>query len=158
MRRPRSRGPIASALVVAAGLLLALARFFGNEAHAPTDATPRPPRAEQPAPTSAPAAAGTRDDALKSQIDSVIESMDRSGRPPDGVAQGGRKNGPKGVFDNRGGVLPRKAPGYYTETDVWPKVPGRNRGAERLVFGRAGEVYYTSDHYRTFSTVRGARP
>ena len=53
------------------------------------------------------------------------------------------------------GRLPRQPRGYYTESDVWPRQPGRNRGTERLVFGKAGEVYYTGDHYETFTLVRG---
>jgi guanyl-specific ribonuclease Sa len=41
----------------------------------------------------------------------------------------------------------------YTESDVWPRAAG-GRGALRLVFGRAGEVYFTPDHYRTFTRLR----
>ncbi len=87
------------------------------------------------------------------QISAVIESMDRTGRPPTGVHQGGRRGGAQGVFDNAQGRLPARPPRHYTETDVWPRRPG-GRGAERLVFGRDGEVYYTRDHYVTFLRVR----
>jgi len=79
--------------------------------------------------------------------------MDRTGRPPQGVAQGGRRGGTRGVFENAEGRLPRQAGGYYTETDVWPRGAG-GRGARRLIFGHGGEVYYTADHYRTFVRVR----
>ncbi len=39
------------------------------------------------------------------------------------------------------------------ESDVWPRGPG-GRGTHRLIFGREGEVYYTADHYRTFTRLR----
>jgi ribonuclease T1 len=93
------------------------------------------------------------DERLAAQVQAVIDSMDKTGRPPEGVAQGGRRHGTRGVFQNAEGKLPRKQRGYYTETDVWPS--GRaDRGAERLVFGSEGEVYYSRDHYRTFVQVR----
>ena len=65
----------------------------------------------------------------------------RHGDPPPGYI-GGR------TFQNRERVLPR---GRYREYDVHPKVPGKNRGAERIVIDqRTGKAYYTADHYRTF--------
>ncbi|MCS6318609.1 MAG: guanine-specific ribonuclease N1 and T1 [Nitrospira sp.] len=69
----------------------------------------------------------------------AIES--RHGEPLPGYV-GGR------TFQNRERVLPR---GRYREYDVHPKVPGKNRGAERIVIDqRTGKAYYTADHYRTF--------
>jgi guanyl-specific ribonuclease Sa len=94
-----------------------------------------------------------QDPRLAAQIQAVMDSMDRTGEPPAGVAQGGRRNGARGVFDNAEGRLPAQPRGYYTETDVWPR-GGSGRGAERLIFGRSREVYYTADHYRTFIRVR----
>lgn len=56
------------------------------------------------------------------------------------------------VFHNRERHLPGKPPGYYREYTV--PTPGvRHRGARRLIVGQRGEVYYTSDHYRSFSKV-----
>jgi guanyl-specific ribonuclease Sa len=121
------------------------------------------PRAKEPAPAagaaidSAESGRGTLDLSAvasrdRAQIQRVVETMDRTGTPPQGVAQGGRLGGQKGVFQNREGRLPRKAPGYWTESDVWPKQGPR--GAERLIFGRAGEVYWTRDHYETFVQLR----
>ena len=83
----------------------------------------------------------------------MVESMDRTGRPPAGIEQGGRRGGQRGVFQNLEGRLPAQPPGYYTETDVWPR-GASGRGTRRLIFGRGGEVYYTADHYRTFVKVR----
>jgi len=56
------------------------------------------------------------------------------------------------TFNNRERQLPRQARGYYREYTV--KTPGaRDRGARRIIAGRAGELYYTDDHYRTFKRV-----
>jgi ribonuclease T1 len=55
-------------------------------------------------------------------------------------------------FNNREGRLPKQARGYYREYTV--KTPtARDRGARRIIVGRAGELYYTDDHYRTFKRV-----
>jgi ribonuclease T1 len=55
-------------------------------------------------------------------------------------------------FHNRERRLP---PGRYREYDVHPRVPGQDRGPERLVVDRtAGRAYYTGDHYRTFVPLK----
>ncbi len=41
----------------------------------------------------------------------------------------------------------------YREWDIHPKVPGRNRGAERLVTGSDGRAWYTADHYSRFTEI-----
>ena len=92
------------------------------------------------------------DAAHRAQISRVIEAMDHTGAPPSGVAQGGRRGARKGVFQNAEGRLPRRQSGYWIESDVWPK--NGPRGAERLIFGGAREVYWTRDHYETFSRLR----
>ena len=56
------------------------------------------------------------------------------------------------VFQNREGQLPRKPSGYYHEYVV-PTPRERGPGPQRLVLGQGGEVYYTSDHYRTFRKI-----
>jgi len=71
------------------------------------------------------------------------------------IASGGpfpyQKDG--AVFGNREALLPKRERGYYREYTV--KTPGaRDRGARRIVAGRAGEYYYTDDHYRTFRRIR----
>mgnify|MGYP002626138904 CR=1 FL=1 len=48
-------------------------------------------------------------------------------------------------FGNYEGLLPE---GSYQECDV--NYAGGFRGAERLIFGTDGSVYYTSDHYASF--------
>jgi len=57
------------------------------------------------------------------------------------------------VFGNFEKRLPLQARGYYREYTV--RTPGaRNRGARRIVAGKAGELYYTDDHYDTFRRIR----
>lgn len=57
------------------------------------------------------------------------------------------------VFHNREGLLPRRPRGYYREYTV--RTPGaRDRGGRRIVAGKAGEFFYTPDHYRTFRRIR----
>lgn len=57
------------------------------------------------------------------------------------------------VFQNREGVLPGQATGYYHEyTVITPGSP--TRGARRIVTGEQyQEDYYTSDHYATFDLI-----
>lgn len=56
-------------------------------------------------------------------------------------------------FGNRERLLPRRGRGYYREYTV--KTPGaRDRGARRIVAGKGGELYYTTDHYRSFRRIR----
>jgi len=82
--------------------------------------------------------------------DVLAEIERRNGQPPPGYV-GGR------TFGNRERRLP---PGSYREYDVNPRVPGRNRGAERIVIERrTGKAYYTADHYETFIPMnRGRSP
>lgn len=56
------------------------------------------------------------------------------------------------VFSNRETLLPVQPRGYYREYTV--VAPGaKNRGARRVVQGKGGETWYTSDHYRTFVRI-----
>lgn len=56
------------------------------------------------------------------------------------------------TFENREGILPDRPTGYYQEYTV--ETPGSDdRGARRIVAGDEGELYYTDDHYESFSRV-----
>ncbi len=81
---------------------------------------------------------------LPSQAQDTIELIEQGGPFPydrDGV-----------VFENREGILPDEDYGYYHEYTVI--TPGENdRGARRIVTGEDGEMYYTDDHYDSFSEV-----
>lgn len=69
--------------------------------------------------------------------------------PPNHV--GGRE------FQNRENRLPKKDDQgrrlRYSEWDVHPKVPGQNRGPERLITGSDHSAWFTADHYRTFQQI-----
>lgn len=58
------------------------------------------------------------------------------------------------VFQNREGLLPKKAGRTWTECDIntWGRY---QRGAERIVFSNDGLVYYTSNHYASFELLYG---
>jgi ribonuclease T1 len=69
-----------------------------------------------------------------------------------------RKGGPfpyqqDGVtFGNREKLLPARERGWYREYTV--RTPGeRTRGARRIVAGRDGTLYYSDDHYQSFSRI-----
>jgi len=57
------------------------------------------------------------------------------------------------VFNNREGLLPKKPAGYYREY-VHPTPGIKGTGPERIVTGKAGELYYTPDHYETFIPLK----
>lgn len=62
-----------------------------------------------------------------------------------GCAIGGDK------FGNREGVLPD---GKYHECDI-DTIGQDSRGAKRLVYSDDGRIYYTEDHYETFTLLYG---
>ena len=56
------------------------------------------------------------------------------------------------VFENREGLLPDEARGYYHEYTV--TTPGStDRGARRIITGSRTEMYWTDDHYRSFERI-----
>lgn len=56
-------------------------------------------------------------------------------------------------FGNYEGILPKKSGRKYTECDV--NYDGGYRTSERIVFSNDGLVYYTEDHYETFTLLYG---
>jgi ribonuclease T1 len=95
--------------------------------------------AARPGPAGSAAAVG-----LERARDVLAAIEARGGEPPAGYV-GGR------AFHNRERRLPA---GRYREYDLHPRVPGQNRGPERLVVEQTtGRAYYTADHYRTFVPV-----
>lgn len=52
------------------------------------------------------------------------------------------------VFENREGLLPN---GSYREADV--DYSAKNRGTKRLIYQSDCVIYYTADHYETFSKL-----
>lgn len=55
------------------------------------------------------------------------------------------------IFGNREGLLPKKDGRIYYECDVNYK--GGFRGAERIVYSNDGLIFYTNDHYESFTQL-----
>ncbi len=65
------------------------------------------------------------------------------------VVEGGIIGGDR--FGNREGLLPEKEGRQYYECDV--NYEGGPRGAERLVYSDDGLIFYTEDHYESFTQI-----
>ncbi|MDD4801926.1 MAG: ribonuclease domain-containing protein [Syntrophomonas sp.] len=59
------------------------------------------------------------------------------------------------VFQNREGKLPKAKGRQWYECDV--NYYGGYRGEERLIFSNDGLIYYTQDHYETFTEITFAK-
>lgn len=57
-------------------------------------------------------------------------------------------------FGNYEGLLPDKEGRTYTECDI-NTIGASSRGAERIVFSSDGLIYYTADHYESFTLLYG---
>lgn len=57
-------------------------------------------------------------------------------------------------FQNREGLLPKKDGRQYYECDI-DTDGGKSRGSKRIVFSNDGLIYYTTDHYRSFTLLYG---
>ena len=65
-----------------------------------------------------------------------------------GYAIGGDK------FGNREGLLPKTSGRIYYECDIDTDA-SNSRGAKRIVFSNDGLIYYTDDHYESFTLLYG---
>ncbi|MBS2937581.1 ribonuclease [Nocardioides sp. J2M5] len=74
----------------------------------------------------------------------TVELIDRGGPFPEDEDDG--------VFGNREDLLPDQPYGYYREYTV-PTPGADTRGARRIVAGDGGELYWTADHYQSFSRI-----
>ena len=59
-----------------------------------------------------------------------------------------------GYFGNYEGKLPDAKGRKWTECDV-NTAGKKSRGAERIVFSNDGLIYYTADHYESFTLLYG---
>ena len=66
----------------------------------------------------------------------------------EGTAMGGSR------FGNYEGLLPEAKGRTYTECDI-DTVGASSRGAKRIVFSNDGLIYYTEDHYESFTLLYG---
>lgn len=57
-------------------------------------------------------------------------------------------------FGNYEGLLPEKKGRFYTECDI-DTLGKTSRGAKRIVFSNDGLIYYTDDHYESFTLLYG---
>ena len=57
-------------------------------------------------------------------------------------------------FGNYEGLLPKKTGRSYTECDI-DTLGKKSRGAKRIVFSNDGLIYYTDDHYASFTLLYG---
>jgi len=57
-------------------------------------------------------------------------------------------------FGNYEGLLPEASGRTYTECDI-DTLHENSRGAKRIVFSNDGLIYYTSDHYESFTLLYG---
>ncbi|MDY5497913.1 MAG: ribonuclease domain-containing protein [Anaerobutyricum sp.] len=57
-------------------------------------------------------------------------------------------------FGNYEGTLPEVSGRTYHECDI-DTLGKDNRGAKRIVFSDDGQIYYTNDHYKTFTLLYG---
>ncbi len=82
----------------------------------------------------------------------TFERVEAKGSPLPGY-----KGGSTFANDGSNGsqILPRGDGVTYREWDVNPNVKGVDRGGERIVTGSNGNVYYTNDHYQTFTQFWG---
>lgn len=101
----------------------------------------------------------SNDNQTEDPVNSTVERLNEVAPTIDRIQSGAkfphRNDGT--TFQNREGRLPQPEQptligGYYTEYVV--PTPGVNGpGAQRLIFGAGGEIYYTGDHYLTFEPL-----
>jgi guanyl-specific ribonuclease Sa len=90
------------------------------------------------------------------KIDQIVEFAKKY----KGNAQPGYKGGAEFTNDGRkksfilDQIDSTGKPITYKEYDVLPINNNKSRGAERLVIGSDGRVYYSADHYQTFIEIR----
>ena len=123
---------------------------------------------EEPAPEEAPAIA---EDGFYTSKEDVALYIHTYGRLPDnfitkkeaealGWSGGGLDDYAYGYciggnrFGNYEGLLPEKDGRKYTECDI-DTMHASKRGAKRIVFSNDGLIYYTDDHYESFTLLYG---
>jgi ribonuclease T1 len=134
-------------LVAALGIGYAVDYARGTGPASPTTSISAAPTTSTPAPVSATAtvpAGAVPLSSLPQQAAATVHLIERGGPFP--FSEDGE------VFDNNEHDLPPEPLGYYhSYTVVTPGSP--DRGTRRIVTGRAGQFWYTPDHYDTFVRV-----
>ena len=83
---------------------------------------------------------------------SQAEKLGWSGGGLEKIASGKCIGGDR--FGNYEGLLPKKSGRTYTECDI-DTLGKSSRGAKRIVFSNDGLIYYTEDHYESFTLLYG---
>ena len=157
MRRGKGRGGVKKiwALVLALCLLLSLAGCGG---------APSPSAAVSPAPSPS-----LEEDGVYDSKEDVALYLRTYGELPDnyitkdeardlGWTGGSLENYAPGKciggdrFGNREGLLPEADGRTWTECDI-DTLGANSRGAERIVYSNDGLIYYTDDHYESFTPL-----
>ena len=149
-------------LLVVAGVLIwwVLAGGVGSGTDRATDPSAQSPSAQSPSAASSESGSPTVEPSggtdpasglpivrlgdLSPEAAQILELIDRGG-PFEEDEDGG-------TFENREEILPDEQVGYYREYTV-PTPGSDDRGARRIVAGEGGELYWTDDHYRSFSRI-----
>jgi len=106
--------------------------------------------------SSGPADAGASDAASGLPVVRLADLPPEAGRTVELIDAGGPFPEPEhdgGTFGNREELLPDRPMGYYREYTV-PTPGAGDRGARRIVAGDGEELYWTDDHYSSFSRIR----
>lgn len=93
---------------------------------------------------------------IRNQSDRVVYRGDINLTPTldrikKGVRNEHRNDG--STFQNRERRLPKREDGYYKEY-VHPTRGVSGPGPQRVILGKEGEIYYTSDHYGSFKRIK----
>ena len=92
-----------------------------------------------------------RNSSVPAYVKEVLSYVKTHHKAPDGYV-GGRR------FGNYEKRLPLQTKSgeviRYREWDVKPKVPHKNRGAERLITSSDDRAWYTADHYESFIEIK----
>ncbi len=139
------------ALIGVAVLAVFGSRWLSAPAPAPELST-RPAAAEQVAPS----ALIVRDVTIRDRDGRIAWRGDVDLEPALARIESGKRDEHRndgGVFRNRERLLPARPDGYYREYVV--RTPGiAHAGPQRLVLGDRGEIFYTPDHYASFTRIR----
>ncbi len=140
-RRPRKkRGELFGVGLV---MLAAIGVWLLSGSNPGTPTSVRPPPEPTPSAT-VPALPVVAVAQLPAEAREVLERIDRGG--PFRYDRDGS------VFGNLERRLPQKPYGYYAEYTV--QTPGSSdRGPRRIVTGDSAELYWTADHYESFSRI-----
>jgi ribonuclease T1 len=88
---------------------------------------------------------------IRTDVARVLRRINRGDPHP--YTQDGTTFNNRTVTGRTAPELPVQPPGYYKEFTV-PTPGATTRGARRIVTGQNGEIYYTGDHYNSFTKLR----